>query len=167
MRRISVRDFKVEAGKLRHGAGTQVRQTPCACQHPSPCVLIRWARFRCLPPSGPHTQPHKHWSGEQAAPGATVTLSQLHPSHGMGTRPALLPQPCHCTALLQVQPGRIQAHLPSPPSEAASLQQLSTGTVRARRTQLAPARAVPTHQGDTWEKPSIGTSTAAPGRIVS
>ena len=93
MRRISVRDFKVGAGKVRHGAGTQVRQAPCACQHPSSCALIPWARFRCLPPSGLHTQPHKCWSEEQAAPGATVALSQLHPSRGRGTRPHCSPSP--------------------------------------------------------------------------
>lgn len=38
--RISVRNLMVEARTLRQGEGTQVRQTPCGCQHPAPCVLI-------------------------------------------------------------------------------------------------------------------------------
>lgn len=39
LRKINVRDLKVEAGKLRHGEAMRVRQVPYGCWHPSSRAL--------------------------------------------------------------------------------------------------------------------------------
>lgn len=113
LRRISIRDFIVESGKLRHGEGVQVRQTSPWLSHPSPCVCLS---------DGQDIGAFPHQDHKFSALGATVTLIQLHPSHGMGTRPTLLPQPCPAPGPSGQDQGSAQPSLRGSTSAAAQHQ---------------------------------------------
>lgn len=115
--------------------------SPIWTTHSAPRVLV-WgtgsSRCHChLEPA-----PSQPWDGDRASTGSPSPATARHCSRSIRPGSGLT-----CPALRQRQ------HLCS----SSAPEQSGLGT----------AKAVPTRQGDSWEKPSIGTSTAAPGRIVS